>query len=589
TAEKTAHHKQDVTYCDYYILGGQDCDTDIRDETVVTADSPPITYGYFGTENIRYDYTATTASGNKAAWDHDTIRLNDELTFVRHAPPEYLRAPVCLQFENMSYYRPPGTDVVASQITFNGRSGFLCNGNISFLVPVMPNVTNVISEANFTWPAFQYFGERKERREWYEAGTISKVHVLNFTDFHSDPIYMTFKQTAEGDYGYGSYRVDSVKEIQIGQTKQYVGFSFPAGTLGDENSWVATIQPAVPSEANLYIQRNGVTNPLSWNGTPATIHFVDGELDVPVRMLQGSGASPVASENNGAIEIAHLKPRDSVVVEHVLTGVRSEIRVIGNFGWEEAQTLGLNHISMVPELAGLSPLIQSNLIKTLSYALDQTPGCRQAQDREAMALLYAPLATANAPSAQGIGAFAPDLFHLHICFTGSIPASAQQLKDAYVAGENAFRQGLYNGSEQYAAKAVRDSIVRLCELSRPALITFLNALAAEPGIVFLYHSYEWIDDGYGGIDPEFQPNDPIRNLLTNLSAADTALYGALNDPHLIYPGNTSNDAYDTFDLQELMALKFHLTENGQLQLYAAPQGTYYGGIAAMQLHELTDE
>ncbi len=584
TVELTEHHKQNVTSCDY-IMGVPDCHADIRDETVTTANSPPVTYGYFGTENVRYDYK----SSGKAAWDHDTIRLNDELTFVRHAPPEYAHSPVCLQFENMSYYRPPGIDVVASQITFNGRSGFMCNGNISFVVPMPANGTNILSEANFTWPSFQYIGARTVRKDFYKAETISKVHMLLFSGFYSDPVYMTFKQTAEGSYGYGSYRVASVREIQTDQTKTYMGFAFPVGTLRDENSWVASIKPAIPSDARLYIQRHGVTNPLAWSGTPVSLHFVDGELDCPVRMLQGSGLSPVASENNGTIEIANLKSRDSVVVEHVLTGVRSEIRVVENFGWEQAQTLGLDHITFLPELAGLSPLIRSNVINTLTYALDQTPGCLQALDREAMELLHAPLAAENAPSALGIGAFAPDLFHLHICFTGTVPDSARQLRDTYVAQENANRAGLYNGSEKFSIKAVRDSIAQLCRLSQPALITFLNELAALPGIVFLYHSYEWVDDGYGGIDPEFAANDPIRNLLTNLSAADTGFYGDLNRPHLIYPGTTSNDAYQNFNISELIALKFYINENGQIQLFAAPQGTYYGSIAAMQLHDLLGE
>jgi hypothetical protein len=472
-------------------------------------------------------------------------------------------------------------------VTFRGSTGFWHNSQVAFYADMPCGIDHQVSEADFTWPSFHYFGERKDRREWYEASTRTKAHLLSFADFSYTPIEVKIKAA-----GFVSApALSTIMPLWTGTGRDRMVMAFPEGTVSNKHAWKATVTPAVSGTFQILVDRGGVTSPVSWSGSAPSLTFENGTSSCSVILLDGTGVTPEATLEGTTVYVANTKATDRIIARHAESRAEDSALVVRNFTVTDAETLGLENLSFAPELAGLSPLVRSNIMNTIRYSLDRGTGSEQAQERDAMQLQHPPLSAQDIPSTMGVGTLPSDLMHLHVTIiSNNVPTALAQAKQDYSTTEQALVQALGATSAAYYRKSARDRLAALRDGMASDFVSLMNAIASYPEVVFVYHSYEWINDGYGGFE-RLQPGDPIRNLMTNLSATDTNQYGSSNDPTVMYPGSATdaNEVYTTYNLQRFVDLKFFIDANGQIHVTASPLSGSDGAIRALQLHEMLEE
>ena len=577
------HHCQDVEYCDH-IMGGTECDRDIQDNTVITAQTQPVQYGYFGAEHIRYDYTYL----GQPAWDQDLVIIHDEIGYVCDTANADPKSKAVFLFPGMGYSLPPGSLVDPALITFRGRPGFLLADGVAFTGNLQSGLPGYIRESDFTWPAFSYFGSRTDRREWYPAGTLSKVHLLHFNSMSCAVLKVVIKPVQSATYPMR----DCVLSVRTATGNDQVLMAYPNHVDGVAHQWTARTEPAVEGSAGLFYERSGAEHPVAWDGTPADLAFVTGTLNSAFILTEGGGAAPLAHIRSGYVQIDNMRLGDRIIVRHTPTDAEASAAVVKNFTIADLDNLGgPGALHLTPALAGLTSAFASNVLNTLRFCMDDSPLSAQAQEREAMQVLHPPLAALDIPSSWGLGALPGDFMHAHITYTGSVPAAATAALNSYKAIETETKAALGMGSWfNFAEKPQRDAMRKLRDMMAPHTVTLLNTLASIPGAVLVYHTDEWVAQGYVAPGASLQPGDPIRNLRTNLSASDTTTHGAINDPDLVYPGSASdaNAIYTTYDLHGLMDIKFYCETDGTVQLFVAPIDSQTTSIEVLQLGSLLD-
>ncbi len=352
--------------------------------------------------------------------------------------------------------------------------------------------------------------------------------------------------------------------------------------------------PPEPGTLGIRYRRWGQEHELAGAVDEAALSLATGRLPQPLEFVDGPEATPVmavvaeptVTDPVGVtvLRISGVQHGDVLVFTAGTTGATAELAVVKNLTRNDLNRLHAAgyDITVEPPADGTGALA-ATLLTTITFLLADGPDTTQEKQR--LALLRTlrnrypdakgnPTrsypATADLPSARGVGIVPDDASHLHLCLP-TVPPDVKAAIDNYKADSDAAAAtiSMPATSPSYADAGLRTAVTA----HRTALLTDLVAIhtdfAQRPDATLIWHTYE-LGDAHGssyqtGDGKVLWPGDPVRNIRSDLDAAPTLF--ATSDLTGTSVGMTEQQAVD------LLQVGLFVNRQAQVELYVEPGGT----------------
>jgi hypothetical protein len=344
---------------------------------------------------------------------------------------------------------------------------------------------------------------------------------------------------------------------------------YEIATLPDRqyiNKWSAKIEGIDDAGAVIKYERAGTEAVVAWAGTHGDVNFTDGDLNVEIALLDGSGATPVMTLDGNLLKISAIQQGDKIIVEEPSSGCRDQLAVVKNFSWNDLQRLGPANLAMSDDFAGIPAQLKANILDAIKFCLDPQDTSAQATQREALetALAGTGLCTLNVPSARGVGPFPDDMGHFHLAASAAVPGGVTTaVNDLETESDTQTTTLGIDFATSYQDKADR---TKFAGHDTAVLNKLKDALTQGSGTTdpfLIYHTYEIVNhDPYIDVGALMKPGDPIRNIKTAFGA-DAQLFAPPD------PNNASSwlTMPNTFNI---VPVNFVVNKNGKVVvLYSA--------------------
>lgn len=386
---------------------------------------------------------------------------------------------------------------------------------------------------------------------WESCGRTIHVHILriDFT-FPEQP-----DKTPSLNYPYSGTVNGKKWVVATFPPPVQTTYDFSAKLLGLDNA-----------DADFKYKRgNGQEVQIPWSGTPGNVKFDNGELNVEIRLVDGSTQTPQMSLNGGVLTISGVQQGDKIILEEPNSGCRDQTAVVKNFTWNDVQRVGLQNFRVVSTYDSLSQTTRNALKDLAVFCLDNRatrdqknqlnqdwypdtgqsthPGYADFQQQ------HPNLANHDIPSARSIGAYPDDFEHFHLGLeVASLPADLQTKKNQLLQA--------VEGSLQSAAEFQENTAAKLIEL--------MNATTDLTDLSFLLaHTYEGgeaqtVEYEFNGVQATHHPGDPTRNIRINLTTGAT--------PKLTFPGQEDTADWEHGDEApvEVLQIGLFVNHNGKI-------------------------
>ena len=324
--------------------------------------------------------------------------------------------------------------------------------------------------------------------------------------------------------------------------KEFVMATFPP-PMQDPYDFTAILDGFNSDNVVFKIKRNGSVSQVQWKDTSSQLSFVDGDLNVDIRLIDGPDSSPRMELENDVLIISGVQHGDKLIIEESVSGSQDKVAIIKNFSWNDLQRLGVNNLVFSSEYSTLSQTCKNNIRDLLLFCLDN--GANRDQKSQLnqswypdpgqfppmhsgysnFDTLYPYLACHDIPSARSIGLAPDDLSHFHIALENTIvPVNIALLAESlYDTAENS------TGEDDFVGDTASDfsDLMNLSEVRNDSFV--------------LFHTYETGEGQteayqYGNIPATHYAGDPVRSIRINLST------NAMST--LCFPGQVDSATWD---------------------------------------------